>query len=246
MAGHSKFKNIMHRKGAQDAKRAKLFTRVLREVSVAVKEGGDEQEHNPRLRAAIIGCKNANIPKDRIQAAIEKASNPSLADNYEEMRYEGFSPGGAAIIVEALTDNKNRTASEVRSAFSKFGGRLSETGSVSFMFRRVGVIIYPKNAGTDEAFFEAAIESGGTDCESFDECHEITCEPDNFSEVRDWLEKKFDTAESASLSWKPLNLHKINDEDALSLSKLIDALEDCDDVQNVIGNFEISEAAANN
>lgn len=240
MAGHSQFKNIMHRKGAQDAKRAKIFTKVLREVSVAVKEAGAEPEHNPRLRAAIATAKAANLPKDRILAAVEKASNPASADNFEEMRYEGYSPGGAAIIVEALTDNRNRTAAEVRAAFTKYGGRLGETGSVSFMFRRVGVLLYPKAIGSDDQFFEATIESGAADCHSNDEGHEIICEPDVFHEVRDFFEKKFGEALSATLTWKPSSLHKIGSEDALKLEKMIDALEDCDDVQNVIGNYEIA------
>ena len=240
MAGHSQFKNIMHRKGAQDAKRAKIFTKVLREVSVAVKEAGAEPEHNPRLRAAIATAKAANLPKDRIIAAVEKASNPASADNFEEMRYEGYSPGGAAIIVEALTDNRNRTAAEVRAAFTKFGGRLGETGSVSFMFRRVGVLLYSKAAGLEDQFFEATIESGASDCHSNDDGHEIICEPGAFHEVRDFFEKKFGEALSSALTWKPNSLHKIGSEDALKLEKMMDALEDCDDVQNVIGNFEIA------
>lgn len=240
MAGHSQFKNIMHRKGAQDAKRAKIFTKVLREVSVAVKEAGAEPEHNPRLRAAIATAKAANLPKDRILAAVEKASNPASADNFEEMRYEGYSPGGAAIIVEALTDNRNRTAAEVRAAFTKFGGRLGETGSVSFMFRRVGVLVYPKTSGSDDQFFESTIESGASDCHSSEEGHEIICEPDTFHEVRDFFEKKFGEALSSALTWKPNSLHKINSDDTLKLEKMIDALEDCDDVQNVIGNYDTS------
>lgn len=238
MAGHSQFKNIMHRKGAQDAKRAKMFTKILREVFVAAKSGGDP-DHNPRLRSALIAGRNANVPKDRIQAAITKATSPGDNENFEDIRYEGYGPGTVAIIVEALTDNKNRTASEVRSSFTKHGGNLGESGSVNYMFRRVGMIVYPATAGSPDEFLEATIEAGGNDCQSDENTHEITCEPDMLGEVRDYFEKKYNTSESAALTWIPNTLQTVSVEDGEKLLKMIDALEDCDDVQNVIGNFQL-------
>lgn len=243
MAGHSQFKNIMHRKNAQDAKRAKLFTKILREVTVAAKSNPDS-EHNPRLRAAMIAARTANIPKDRIQTAVAKATNAADNANYEEIRYEGYGPGGIALIVEALTDNRNRTASEVRAAFTKFGGQLGETGSVSFMFKRVGAIIYPISTGSSDAFLEAAIEAGGNDCFSKEDYHEIICEPESLHEVREILEKKFGTPESAVMTWKPNTIQAVENEVGEKLLKLIDTLEDCDDVQNVVGNYELTQELA--
>lgn len=240
MAGHSQFKNIMHRKGAQDKKRSKIFTKLLREVTVSAKAGVDP-EYNARLRTAIIACRNANVPKDKISGAVDKASNPAENSNFEDMRYEGYAPGGIALIVEALTDNRNRTASEVRAAFAKFGGQLGETGSVSFMFKRVGAISYPVLAANFDEMFEAVIEAGGDDCLSDEESHEIICEPDSLNEVREVLEKKFGTPESAALTWKPVTIQKVSDEDGEKIVKLLDALDECDDVQNVVGNFELSE-----
>lgn len=240
MAGHSKFKNIMHRKGAQDKKRAKLYTKLLREVTVAAKISGDP-ESNPRLRTAMKAARDANVPKDRITAAISSGSDPKSGSNYEDIRYEGYAPGGIALIVEALTDNRNRTASEVRSSFTKFGGQLGESGSVSFMFRRVGSISYPLEAGSAESFFESALEAGADDCVSDEDSHEITCEPDSLAEVREVLEQKFGTPQSAVLTWRPNSYIRVEGDDAQKLIKLLDALEDCDDVQNIVGNFDIPE-----
>lgn len=239
MAGHSKFKNIMHRKGAQDAKRAKQFTKILREVTVAAKEGGSDAEHNPRLRVAMVAARDANLPKDRIMAAIQKATSSTDGENYEEIRYEGYAPGNIALIVEALTDNRNRTASDVRSSFTKFGGHLGETGSVGFMFKRIGSITYPAAAASSDAIFEATVEAGGDDCVSEDGVHEIICAPESLNQVRESLEKKFGTPENASITWKPNSTQMLSMEDGEKLMKLLDALEDCDDVQNVIGNFEL-------
>lgn len=240
MAGHSQFKNIMHRKGAQDAKRAKIFTKILREVLVSAKSGGDP-DHNPRLRSALIAARNANVPKDKIAAAITKATSPGDNENFEEIRYEGYGPGTVAIIVEALTDNRNRTASEVRSSFSKYGGNLGEAGSVNFMFRRVGMIVYPAAAGTPDEFLEATIEAGGNDCQSDENTHEVTCDPDMLAEVRDYFEKKYGTSESATLTWIPNTMQAVSVEQGETLLKMIDMLEDCDDVQNVIGNFQLPD-----
>jgi YebC/PmpR family DNA-binding regulatory protein len=241
MAGHSKFKNIMHRKGAQDKKRAKLFTKLVREIIVATKSGLPDPDSNSRLRAAIFAARVANMPKDKIESAINKASNPAEEDNYEEIRYEGYAPGGVAIIVEALTDNRNRTASEVRAAFTKFGGSLGETGSVSFMFQRLGQIVYPADKGSAEVFFEAALEFNADDCTSDDEEHTIICSPDHFHEVKEKLEHKFGAPISAEIIWQPNNLVAVNDEQAEKIIKMLDALEDCDDVQNITGNYEFSQ-----
>ncbi len=240
MAGHSQFKNIMHRKGAQDAKRAKMFTKILREVMVAAKLGSDP-EFNPRLRTAIYAARVANLPKDRITSAINKASNPAEGENFEEIRYEGYGTAGVALIVEALTDNRNRTASEVRASFTKYGGNLGESGSVNFMFTRVGSIIYPAVAGSAEAFFEATVESGANDCVSDEYQHEVYCDPDNLNSVRDFFEAKFEAPESANLTWKANTLQMLSVEDGEKLLKMLDALEDCDDVQNVIGNFQLPD-----
>ncbi len=240
MAGHSQFKNIMHRKGAQDAKRAKMFTKLLREVMVAAKFGADP-ESNARLRTAMYAARAANVPKDRIVGAVNKASNPTEGENFEEIRYEGYGIAGVAIIVEALTDNRNRTASEVRSSFTKYGGNLGESGSVSFMFTHVGQIVYPLSAGTADAFFEATVESGANDCETDDYQHSIYCNPDDLNSVREFFEAKFGAPESASLTWKPNTLQILTSEEGEKLLKMLDALEDCDDVQNVIGNFQLPD-----
>lgn len=241
MAGHSKFKNIMHRKGAQDAKRAKLFTKIVREVTVAAKEAGADPDHNPRLRMAIQSAKEANIPKDRLQQAIQKAVNPAEGENYEEIRYEGYGPGNTALIVEALTDNRNRTASDVRSTFTKHGGQMGESGSVGYLFKKVGMIVYPESTASSDAIFEATVEAGGDDCLLEDGLHEIICAPESFHQVRAKLEEKFGSPESASITWKPNSTQMLTVENGEKLLKLLDALEDCDDVQNVIGNFELPE-----
>jgi YebC/PmpR family DNA-binding regulatory protein len=241
MAGHSKFKNIMHRKGAQDAKRAKMFTKVGREIIVAAKLGGGDPATNPRLRSAIAAAREVNMPNDRIKRAIESATGAGNGEDYSEMRYEGYGPGGVAIIIDALTDNKNRTASEVRTAFGKYGGNLGETNSVSFMFDRVGQIIYPAAKGSADAMFEATVEAGGEDCQSDDESHEIICAVDDFSTVRDALEEKFGAAEKSGLVWKPNVMAEVSEDQAASVLKLIEVLEDNDDVQYVYTNFEVSD-----
>jgi len=242
MAGHSQFKNIMHRKGAQDAKRSKIFNKLAREITVAAKSGLPDPAANPRLRAAILAGRSQNMPRDRIDRAI-KQGTPGGGDdtNYEEVRYEGYGPGGTALIVEALTDNRNRTASEVRSAFTKHGGSLGETNSVSFMFNRVGAIYYPAASATADAIFEVALEAGADNVESDENGHEVTTLVENFGAVRDALEAKFGAPESARLTWLPLNTVAPSEEAAASLLKLIDVLEDSDDVQVVEGNFDISD-----
>ncbi|NQW01764.1 MAG: YebC/PmpR family DNA-binding transcriptional regulator [Rhodospirillales bacterium] len=240
MAGHSKFKNIMHRKGAQDKKRAKIFAKLAREIVVAAKISPDP-EMNPRLRSAISAGKAQNMPNDNIQRAIAKATGAGDDTNYEEIRYEGYGPGGIALIVEALTDNRNRTASEVRSAFAKHGGNLGETGSVGFMFDRVGCIVLEADGGTADAVFEVALESGASDVESSDESHDVYCAPDDFSTVRDALEGKFGEPQSASLEWKPQTTVEVDEQTAQTLLKLIDMLEDNDDVQTVASNVEIDD-----
>jgi YebC/PmpR family DNA-binding regulatory protein len=244
MAGHSQFANIMHRKGAQDAKRAKLFTKLQREITVAAKTGQTSMEFNPRLRNAVIEARAHNMPKDRIDNAIKRATTTNEGDNFEEIRYEGYGSGGIAIIVEALTDNRNRTAGEVRSIFTKAGGVLGETGSVSFMFDRVGLIEYKGSIASEENMLEAAIEAGASDVESCADWHNIICEPDDFSNVRDLLIKKFGDPKSAKLIWKPKTLTELNLEQAEKIIKLVDNLEDNDDVQLVTGNYSISDEVA--
>jgi len=241
MAGHSKFKNIMHRKGAQDAKRAKIFAKHTREITVAAKIGGADTEMNARLRSAVAAARAQNMPNDNIQRAIAKATSAADAADFEEIRYEGYGPGGVALIVETLTDNRNRTASEVRAAFTKMGGTLGETGSVSFMFDRVGMIVYPADAGSADDVFEVALEAGASDVESSDETHEIVCDPDDFSTVRDGLEEKFGTAQTANLDWKPQNSVPVDEDAAGTLFKLLDLLEDSEDVQRVAANFDIDD-----
>lgn len=242
MAGHSKFKNIMHRKGAQDKKRAKVFSRLSREITVATKMGMPDPDMNPRLRTAIAAAKAQNMPNDRINRAIA-AGDPESGDatNYEEIRYEGYGPGGVALIVEALTDNRNRTAAEVRAAFSKFGGSLGETNSVSFMFERVGSIVYPAEAGNKDDIFEAAVEAGAQDVESSDSEHEIITAPDEFADVQKALEDNLGVPESAGLTWKPNNTVSPSRDQAATLLKLLDTLDDSDDVQNVSANFDIPD-----
>ncbi len=240
MAGHSQFKNIMHRKGRQDAKRAKIFTKLAREITTAAKIGMPDPAMNPRLRAAILAARSQNMPKDNIDRAIKKASGDDAA-NYEEVRYEGYGPGGVAVIVEALTDNRNRTAAEVRSAFSKLGGNLGETGSVSFMFERVGLVSYPADVASADDMFEAALESGASDVTSDANGHEVICAPDDFSDVRDGLAERFGDPETARLDWKPQNSIPVDEDTAGTLFKLIDMLDDNDDVQQVAANFDVSE-----
>ncbi|GGB28867.1 putative transcriptional regulatory protein R02753 [Tistrella bauzanensis] len=241
MAGHSQFKNIMHRKAAQDKKRAKVFTKLLRELVIAAKEGGADANANPRLRSAVQAARVANMPKDNIERAIKRGAGGAEGDNYEEVRYEGYGPGGVAVIAEALTDNRNRTASEVRSAFSKNGGSLGETNSVAFNFNRVGRITYPVDVAAADAMLEAAIEAGADDLESDDETHVIYTQPDLLQEVRSGLEARFGDPQESKLGWVPLSTIEIDEEQAQGLFKMIEALEDNDDVQEVIANFEVSD-----
>ena len=238
MAGHSQFANIKHRKGAQDAKKAKRFTKILREISVAAKTGNPDPEFNPRLRNAMIEARVNNMPKDRIDAAIKKVGSAVGGDNFEEIRYEGYAAGGIPIIVEALTDNRNRTASEVRSIFTKNGGSLGETNSVSFMFDHVGLIRFDIKISDFDKIFETAIEAGAEDIEALEDCYLIFCSVENLGIVRDKLSKIFGDPQSAKLEWKAKNPIIISDsEQEQKLLKMIDALEDCDDVQNVTGAF---------
>jgi YebC/PmpR family DNA-binding regulatory protein len=241
MAGHSQFKNIMHRKGAQDKKRARLFARLAREVTVAAKDGLPDPDMNPRLRTAIQAAKAANMPKDNIDRAIKKAAGGEGDANYESVRYEGYGPAGVAIIVEALTDNRNRTASEIRSAFSKNGGTLGETNSVSFMFDRIGIIRYPAEAAAGEAMFEASLEAGAEDVESTEFGHTVTCAPDDLSDVRDGLEAQFGPPEEARLDWRPQSEIPVEDGSAETLLKLLEALDESDDVQHVAANFSMAD-----
>jgi YebC/PmpR family DNA-binding regulatory protein len=233
----------MHRKGAQDAKRAKRFNKLAREITVAAKAGMPDPAHNPRLRAAIAAARVQNMPKDRIDRAIKQASGADGAV-YEAVRYEGYGPGGVALIVESLTDNRNRTAADVRAAFTKHGGVLGETNSVSFQFARVGQLLYPAKVASADAMFEAAVEAGADDVESSEETHEITCSVEAFAQVRDALEARFGAPEQAGLVWKPNVFSTPNEEQAASLLKLIDVLEDNDDVQTVAANAELSDELA--
>jgi YebC/PmpR family DNA-binding regulatory protein len=241
MAGHSQFKNIMYRKGAQDKKRAKLFSRLSRELTVAARSGLPDPDMNPRLRSAVAAARAANMPKDNIERAIKKADASDDDANYEEIRYEGYGPGGAAIIVETLTDNRNRTASEVRTAFGKHGGSLGESNSVAFLFDRVGQIVYDREAGSSDEVFEAAVEAGADNVESAGEAHEVICAPDDLAAVREALEERLGPPREAQLAWKPLSTVQIEDPDADSLIKLLGALDESDDVQQVSANFEISD-----
>jgi len=240
MAGHSQFKNIMHRKGAADAKRSKLFAKLAREITVAAKLGLPDPKMNARLRLAIQNARAENMPKDNVDRAIKKALGND-GENYDEMRYEGYGPGGVAVVVEALTDNRNRTASAVRSYFTRAGGALGETGAVSFMFDHVGEITYKAEAGSADAVMEAAIMAGADDVESSDESHVITVSFENFGDVAKSLEEAIGEPESAKVVWRPQNLVPVDEEKAASLLKLIDQLDDDDDVQAVYTNFEVSD-----
>ncbi|MGI4810938.1 MAG: YebC/PmpR family DNA-binding transcriptional regulator [Janthinobacterium lividum] len=244
MAGHSQFKNIMHRKGAQDAKRARQFAKLIREITVSARQGLPDPAFNPRLRAAMAASREANMPRDTIERAVKKATGAGGGDDYVEVRYEGYGPAGVAVIVEALTDNRNRTASDVRSAFSKYGGAMGETNSVSFMFTRLGVIQYPLKAGSADEVLEAAIDAGADDATSDADAHEVTCPVEDFFAVRDALEARFGVPSSARLEWRPTNSITLDEEKATSLLKLLDVLEDNDDVQNVYANFDIPDDVA--
>lgn len=240
MAGHSQFKNIMHRKGKQDKMKSKLFSKLAREITVAAKEGVPDPAMNAKLRLAVNNARAENMPKDNIERAIKKASGAD-AENYEEVRYEGYGPGGSAVIVEALTDNRNRTGGNVRSAFTKYGGALGETGSVAFSFSRVGEIIYPASVGSNDKVLEAAIEAGADDVESSEETHVIVCAFESLGEVSKALEAALGAANSVKPVWKPQNTVMLDEEKAMTALKMIDMLEDDDDVQNVYTNFEMSD-----
>ena len=240
MAGHSKFKNIQHRKGAQDKKRSAQFSKLSREITVAAKMGMPDPDMNPRLRLAVNAAKAQSVPKDNIQRAIDKAIGGD-AESYDEMRYEGYGPGGVSIIVEALTDNRNRTATNVRTAFSKNGGNLGASGAVSHGFDRMGLITYPASAGDADSVFEAALEAGAEDVESTEDEHSIWTSMDALHEVAKALEATLGAAESAKLAWKPQLLVEVDEANAATLLKMIDALEDDDDVQTVWGNYDVSD-----
>lgn len=241
MAGHSQFKNIMHRKGAQDARRAKIFTKIGRELTVAAKSGADP-EFNPALRAAVLLAKTNNMPRDNIERAIKRGAGGDDDADYTEISYEGYGPGGVAVIVDALTDNRNRTAAEVRSIFGKHGGNLGESGSVAFQFKRCGVISYAVAAAKDDAMFEAALEAGAEDVVSDKDGHEIITAVEDFALVLDGLKSKFGEPQSASLNWRPNISVGVDEEKARTLMSLIEALEDNDDVRSVSTNLEISDA----
>lgn len=241
MAGHSKFKNIQHRKNAQDKKRGKIFTRLVRDIFVAAKSGLPDINSNPKLRVAVTAARAANLPKDRIDNAIDKASNPQNTSNYEDIRYEGYASGGIAIIVESITDNRNRTASDVRSAFTKHGGTLGETGSVNFMFSKHGVITYPINIATNDDVMEAAIEAGADDCKSDAKKHEILCAPENLESVTQAIETKFGKAYESEIKWVSSDPIALDKEKGMKVLALIETLEESDDVQSVFGNFTLPE-----
>jgi YebC/PmpR family DNA-binding regulatory protein len=241
MAGHSQFKNIMHKKGKQDAIRSKLFSKLAREITVAAKLGLPDPAMNARLRAAVLAARAENMPKDNIERAIKKASGAD-AENYDEVRYEGYAPGGVAVIIEALTDNRNRTAGEVRSYFTKAGGALAETGAVSFMFDHIGHIEFDAKVASEDQMLEAAIEAGAEDVVSTPEGHEITTTLEMVRDVAQALETKFGEPRKVSIVWKPQNTINVDDEAGEKILRLINSLEDNEDVQNVYANFEVSDA----
>ena len=241
MAGHSQFKNIMHRKGRQDKVRSKLFSKLAREITTAAKLGLPDPAMNARLRAAILAARAENMPKDGIERAIKKSQGGD-SENYDDIRYEGYGPGGVAVIVEALTDNRNRTGGEVRAAFSKNGGNLAETGAVSFMFDRVGIVEYSAGVATADAMLEAAIEAGADDVVSNENGHEVYAAQDSFGTVAKVLEAKFGEPRKAALTWKPQNAIALDDAKGEQMLELMAALEESDDVQNIYANFEVSDA----
>jgi YebC/PmpR family DNA-binding regulatory protein len=241
MAGHSQFKNIMHKKGKQDAIRSKVFSKLAREITVAAKMGMPDPAMNPRLRLAVLAARAENMPKDNIERAIKKASGGD-SENYDEVRYEGYAPGGVAVIIEALTDNRNRTAGEIRSYFTKAGGALAETGAVSFMFDHIGQIEYDAKVASEDVMMEAAIEAGADDVATTPDGHEITTSLEGLAEVSKALEATFGEAKKSKLIWRPQNNIAVDDEAGEKILRLIGSLEDNDDVQNVYANFEISDA----
>jgi len=241
MAGHSHAKNVMFRKSKSNKERSKLFSKLAREIIVASKMGLPDPDHNARLRAAVNAAKAQSMPKDNIERAIKKGQGGD-AENYDEIRYEGYGPGGVALIVECLTDNRTRTVADVRAAFSKFGGALGETGSVAFMFDRVGVIAYPKEKGSEDEMLETALDIGAEECISGEHGHEFLTSPEDFATVRDKLEAKLGAPESSGILFRPQNTVPVSDEVGETLMKLVDVLDDHDDVQRVTGNYELSDA----
>jgi YebC/PmpR family DNA-binding regulatory protein len=242
MAGHSHAKNIMHRKSAQNAKRARAFGKLIREISVSARQGMADPDHNPRLRAAVKAALVANMPRDTVDRAIKRAATPGVGEDWQEVRYEGYGPGGVAVIVEALTDNRNRTAGDLRTIFNKNGGALAETGAVAFQFERRGVVRYPMEAADPDTMLEAAVEAGAEDAETGDGVHEVTTAVEDFAAVRDALEARFGVPESAKLEWLPAATVDLDEERARDVLKLVDALDESDDVQTVYANFEVAEA----
>ena len=243
MAGHSQFKNIMHRKGAQDARRAKQFTKLVREITVSAKTGQADPEFNPRLRNAIANAREANLPKDRIDAAVTKGASPHVGENFEEVRYECYAHGGVALIIEVLTDNRNRASSDIKSTIVKHGCTVAEPGSVVFLFDRVGLVEFDASKITSEQMLEASIEGGADECESDESSHTVFCKIDHLHNLRDFLTNKFGEPKLTKLFWKPKSVIEITDmEEAKSLMKLLEALDDLDDVQSVSGNYTISAA----
>ena len=241
MAGHSKWANIQHRKGAQDAKRAKRNAKLVREIIVAARQGAPDPDHNARLRSAIAAAKAQSVPKENIERVLKKAQGGEDSENYDELRYEGFGPGGVALLVDAVTDNRNRTAAEVRSIFNKHGGALGESGSVNYMFERIGSIHYSSMVARTAVMFEAALEAGASDCESDDDGHEISSAPEDFGDVSEALSERFGSPDNACLAWKPQTNIPIDEKAAETLFNLMEALDDCDDVQSVSANFEVSD-----
>jgi YebC/PmpR family DNA-binding regulatory protein len=241
MAGHSQFKNIMHRKGKQDKERSKAFAKLSRELTVAAKSGLPDPAHNPRLRSAIIAAKQESMPKDNIDRAIQKAVGGG-GENYDEVRYEGRGPGGVALIVQALTDNRNRTSADVRAAFSKYGGAMAENGSVSFMFDHVGVIAYPPQKGGEDAMLEVALDAGADECVTSVDGHEFISALESYASVREALEVRLGAPASAAIVWRPKDSVAVADDAGEQLIKMIDALDDHDDIQTVYGNYEFSDA----
>ncbi len=242
MAGHSQFKNIMHRKGAQDARRARQFAKLIREITVAARAGLPDPATNPRLRTAMTAARMVNMPKDTIDRAVKKAAGAAGSDEFVEVRYEGYGPAGVAVIVEALTDNRNRTASDVRSAFNKYGGAMGESNSVSFMFSRLGTVRYAASVASEDAMLEAGIESGADNVESTPDGHEVTTSLEDLFPVRDALEVRFGPAESARFEWRPSTVITLDEDRAVAVLRLIDVLDEYDDVQNVYANYDIPDA----
>ena len=242
MAGHSKWANIMYRKGAQDARRAKRFTKLIREVYVAAREGTPDPDHNPRLRTAIAAAKAQSVPKDNIERAVRKASGGGDGqERFDTLSYEGFGPGGVAVIVDAITDNRNRTAATLRSIFSRHGGTLGESGSVNYLFSRVGVIAYPADAASGDDMFEAALDVGADECESEADGHEVICAPESLSEASEALTARFGAPERVEIVWRPQTTVPIDRDKAEAVFRLLEALDDSDDVQQVSANYDVTD-----